>query len=71
MTELFDRANRVMPGGVNSPVRSFQSVGREPVFVASAKGAYIYDGEGNQYLDYICSWGPMILGHSHPVILEK
>lgn len=71
MSELFERAKAVMPGGVNSPVRSFASVGREPVFVASAKGAYLYDGAGNAYLDYICSWGPMILGHSHPAILEQ
>ncbi len=71
MEQLFERAKAVMPGGVNSPVRSFASVGRAPVFMQRAEGAYIYDRDENKYLDYICSWGPMILGHSHPVILQQ
>ncbi len=66
----FDRAQRVIPGGVNSPVRAFRAVGGTPRFIASAKGAVITDVEGRQYLDYIGSWGPMILGHGHPAVLQ-
>lgn len=62
--ELFKRAVRVMPGGVNSPVRAFGAVGGQPVFIESAKGQYLYDADGNKYIDYIGSWGPMILGHN-------
>lgn len=69
--ELFARAQQVLPGGVNSPVRSFKAVGREPIFIEKAVGSKIYDVDGKEYIDYVCSWGPMILGHSHPVILEK
>ncbi len=66
---LFDRAQQSIPGGVNSPVRAFKSVGGTPVFIEKAKGAYLYDADGNQYIDYIASWGPMILGHAYePVI---
>ncbi|MCZ4317388.1 glutamate-1-semialdehyde 2,1-aminomutase [Aequorivita viscosa] len=66
---LFREAQKVIPGGVNSPVRAFKSVGGDPVFVAKAKGAYIYDVDGNKLIDYINSWGPMILGHAHePVV---
>lgn len=66
---LFERAQQSIPGGVNSPVRAFKSVGGTPVFVARAKGAYLYDEDGQKYIDYIASWGPMILGHAHqPVI---
>lgn len=68
--ELFERAQELMPGGVNSPVRAFKSVGRNPFFVDSAKGAYIYDVDGNKYIDYVCSWGPGILGHAHPKVIE-
>ena len=68
--ELFKRAQEVIPGGVNSPVRAFRSVGGTPRFIASANGAYITDADGNIYLDYIGSWGPMILGHNHPVVRE-
>lgn len=68
--QLFARAQQVIPGGVNSPVRAFQAVGGSPRFIKSAKGAHITDADGNTYLDYIGSWGPMILGHSNPVILE-
>lgn len=66
---LFERAQQSIPGGVNSPVRAFKSVGGTPVFIRSAKGAYLYDEDGQQYIDYIASWGPMILGHAYePVI---
>ena len=64
--ELFSKAVTKIPGGVNSPVRAFGSVGMTPRFIASAKGAYLTDVDGNTYLDYIGSWGPMILGHAHP-----
>lgn len=68
--ELFKKASRRMPGGVNSPVRAFRSVGRTPFFVEKAKGPYLYDADGNRYLDYVCSWGPAILGHAHPAVIE-
>ena len=68
--ELFERAQLSIPGGVNSPVRAFKSVGGTPVFIKSAKGAYLYDADGNQYIDYIASWGPMILGHAHEPIVK-
>ena len=63
-------AKKVIPGGVNSPVRAFKSVGGNPIFVKSAKGAYIFDENDNRYIDYISSWGPMILGHAHPSVVE-
>ncbi|WP_421013935.1 aminotransferase class III-fold pyridoxal phosphate-dependent enzyme, partial [Glutamicibacter creatinolyticus] len=66
--ELFARAQEVMPGGVNSPVRAFGSVGGVPPFMASAKGAYLTDVDGNEYVDLVCSWGPALLGHQHPEI---
>ncbi len=66
----FERARRTMPGGVNSPVRAFGSVGGNPVFIERAAGAIIWDIDGNAYLDYVGSWGPMILGHSHPAVRE-
>ena len=68
--ELFDRAARVIPGGVNSPVRAFRAVGGTPRFVQRAQGAYFWDANGKKYIDYIGSWGPMILGHGNPVVLE-
>ncbi|MBY0476462.1 MAG: glutamate-1-semialdehyde 2,1-aminomutase [Chitinophagaceae bacterium] len=68
--ELFERAQRSIPGGVNSPVRAFKSVGGTPLFIQKAKGAYMYDADGNQYIDYIASWGPMILGHAHEPIVK-
>ena len=68
--QMFERACRVLPGGVNSPVRAFRSVGRCPVFVKSAKGSHITDIDGNDWLDYIGSWGPMILGHAPPDVLQ-
>ncbi|TCP09039.1 glutamate-1-semialdehyde 2,1-aminomutase [Caldimonas thermodepolymerans] len=67
---LFERAQRVIPGGVNSPVRAFRAVGGTPRFIQRAEGAYVYDAEGRRYIDYIGSWGPMILGHGHPAVLE-
>jgi glutamate-1-semialdehyde 2,1-aminomutase len=68
--ELFERAQRSIPGGVNSPVRAFKSVGGTPIFMKNAKGAYLYDADGNQYIDFIASWGPMILGHAHEPIIK-
>ena len=68
--QLFERARRVIPGGVNSPVRAFKAVGGTPRFVTRAKGAYFWDANGQRYIDYIGSWGPMILGHGHPAVLR-
>jgi glutamate-1-semialdehyde 2,1-aminomutase len=68
--ELFAEAQQLMPGGVNSPVRAFKGVGGKPVFIERAQGAYLYDMDGNRYLDYVQSWGPMILGHGHPSVVE-
>ncbi|MEU7689821.1 glutamate-1-semialdehyde 2,1-aminomutase [Microbispora hainanensis] len=68
--DLFDRARRIVPGGVNSPVRAFGAVGGTPRFMASGEGPYITDVDGNRYVDLVCSWGPMILGHRHPAVVE-
>ncbi len=68
--QLFQQAVKLMPGGVNSPVRAFGAVGGNPRFIERAKGPYVWDVDGNRYIDYIGSWGPMILGHSHPAIYE-
>ncbi|MCD6013010.1 MAG: Glutamate-semialdehyde -aminomutase [Flavipsychrobacter sp.] len=68
--ELFERAQRSIPGGVNSPVRAFKSVGGTPLFMTHAKGAYMYDADGNRYIDYINSWGPMILGHAYEPVVK-
>ena len=68
--QLFERAQRVIPGGVNSPVRAFRAVGGTPRFIRRAEGAYLWDAEGKKYIDYIGSWGPMILGHGHPAVLD-
>ncbi|MEK6289743.1 MAG: glutamate-1-semialdehyde 2,1-aminomutase [Acidobacteriota bacterium] len=67
---LFSRAQQLIPGGVNSPVRAFRAVGRSPLFLREASGAHITDADGNRYIDYVGSWGPMILGHAHPVVIE-
>ena len=67
---LFERAQEVIPGGVNSPVRAFGSVGGTPYFVAHARGPYVYDVEGNRYIDYVQSYGPTILGHAHPAVTQ-
>src|SRR6266581_1119478 len=68
--ELFSRAQQSIPGGVNSPVRAFKSVGGTPLFIKSARGAYLYDADGNRYIDYINSWGPMILGHAYEPLVK-
>lgn len=68
--ELFRIAKRLMPGGVNSPVRAFKAVGGTPLFISSAKGSRIYDVDGNEYIDYVLSWGPLILGHAHPMVVD-
>jgi len=68
--ELFDRAKRVLPGGVNSPVRAFRAVGGTPFFVAHGHGSSLADVDGREYIDYVCSWGALILGHAHPAVLE-
>ena len=65
----FERAKQLMPGGVNSPARAFGGVGGEPIFFDRAEGAYLFDIDGNRYIDYIGSWGPMILGHDHPAVV--
>lgn len=67
---LYERAQLSIPGGVNSPVRAFRAVGGTPLFIESAKGAQIFDSDGNAFIDYVASWGPMILGHAHPAIIE-
>lgn len=67
---LFSDAKLYLPGGVNSPVRAFKSVGGTPIFIEKAKGAFLYDADGNEYIDYINSWGPMILGHAHPEVTK-
>jgi glutamate-1-semialdehyde 2,1-aminomutase len=66
---LFEQAQCVIPGGVNSPVRAFRGMGRDPVFVARAQGPYLFDADGKRYIDYVGSWGPMVLGHAHPEVL--
>src|SRR3954451_17804535 len=66
----FERACKVIPGGVNSPARAFGAVGGTPPFIARAEGPYLFDIDGNRYLDFIGSWGPMILGHCHPMVME-
>lgn len=67
---LFSEAKKYIPGGVNSPVRAFKSVGGSPIFASKANGAYVFDEDGNKYVDYISSWGPMILGHAHPKVVR-
>ncbi len=68
-SELFKEAKKYIPGGVNSPVRAFKSVGREPLFIKKGQGSHIFDVDGNEFIDYVCSWGPLILGHAHPQVL--
>jgi glutamate-1-semialdehyde 2,1-aminomutase len=67
---LFARAQQSIPGGVNSPVRAFKGVGGTPIFIKKAKGAYLYDADDNQYIDYIASWGPLILGHAYEPVVK-
>src|SRR5437660_11961466 len=66
----FARACRVIPGGVNSPARAFGGVGGQPIFIARGEGAYLFDIDGNRYLDFVSSWGPLILGHCHPRVVQ-
>src|SRR6266542_3857871 len=66
---LFDEAKSLIPGGVNSPVRAFRGVGGVPRFIERGEGAYVYDADGNRYVDYVLSWGPLILGHAHPDVI--
>jgi glutamate-1-semialdehyde 2,1-aminomutase len=68
--QLYERASRVIPGGVNSPVRAFRAVGGTPLFFVSGRGAQLTDADGRGYLDFVCSWGPLILGHAHPAVVE-
>jgi glutamate-1-semialdehyde 2,1-aminomutase len=70
MTDLFNQAKLHIPGGVNSPVRAFKGVGGDPVYVARASGSYIWDTDGKRYIDYVGSWGPMVLGHAHPQVIQ-
>ncbi|MCH8506889.1 MAG: aminotransferase class III-fold pyridoxal phosphate-dependent enzyme, partial [Ectothiorhodospiraceae bacterium] len=67
---LFEAAQRHLPGGVNSPVRAFKGVGGTPVFIRRAQGPYLYDEDFTRYIDYVCSWGPAVLGHAHPEVVE-
>ena len=66
--ELFAAAQRAIPGGVNSPVRAFRAVGGDPLFIARGAGAHIWDADGNEFIDYVLSWGPLILGHAFPIL---
>ncbi|HIE39904.1 MAG TPA: aminotransferase class III-fold pyridoxal phosphate-dependent enzyme, partial [Thiomicrorhabdus sp.] len=68
--DLFQAAQKHIPGGVNSPVRAFKGVGGDPVFFKSANGAYLVDADDKQYIDYVASWGPAILGHAHPEVVK-
>ena len=68
--DLFKKACELMPGGVNSPVRAFKAVGGSPIFIKKASGARVWDVDGNEYIDYVASWGPLIFGHAHPKIVE-
>src|SRR5262245_14449280 len=67
---LFARARQILVGGVNSPVRAFKAVGGNPPFIASGRGARLRDEDGNEYIDYVCSWGPLIAGHAHPAVVK-
>ncbi|HOV42710.1 MAG TPA: aminotransferase class III-fold pyridoxal phosphate-dependent enzyme, partial [Syntrophothermus lipocalidus] len=67
---LWEEAKKYIPGGVNSPVRAFRAVGQDPLFIARANGARVYDVDGREYLDYVCSWGPLILGHANPEVVK-
>ena len=69
-SELYAEAMKHLPGGVDSPVRAFKSVGGTPFFIDRGQGSRIYDVDGNEYIDYVCSWGPLILGHAHPQVVE-
>jgi len=68
--ELYWRARELLPGGVNSPVRAMRAIGRDPIFIARGQGAMIVDADGNEYVDWVCSWGPLIAGHAHPAVID-
>jgi glutamate-1-semialdehyde 2,1-aminomutase len=68
--DLFNRAQRVIPGGVNSPVRAFRAVGGKPLFIARGEGSHIWDADGKEYIDYVGSWGPLIFGHRSPEVVR-
>ena len=68
--DILRRSSSLFPGGVNSPVRAFRGVGGDPVVAAKGEGARIWDADGREYIDYVLSWGPLVLGHSHPMVLE-
>lgn len=68
--DLFDRARSLIPGGVNSPVRAFRAVGGTPRFMVRGSGPWLFDADGRRYVDFVCSWGPLILGHAHPKVVE-
>src|SRR6187399_927809 len=68
--KLFEQAKKYFPGGVNSPVRAFGSVGGTPLFIERGEGAFVFDADGNRYTDFCCSWGPLILGHAHPKVVD-
>src|SRR4030042_2523221 len=68
--QLFEAAQRYLPGGVDSPVRAFKAVGGTPLFIKRGKGSRLYDEDGNEFIDYVCSWGPLILGHAQPRIVR-
>ena len=68
--ELFQRAKDLIPGGVDSPVRAFRAVGGQPLFISRGEGPYLFDEDGNRFIDYVLSWGPLILGHAHPAVVE-
>ncbi|NIW44098.1 MAG: aminotransferase class III-fold pyridoxal phosphate-dependent enzyme, partial [Gammaproteobacteria bacterium] len=67
---LFNIANEILPGGVDSPVRAFRAVGGQPLFIEKGEGAYLQDVDGNRFIDYVLSWGPLILGHAHPEVVS-
>jgi glutamate-1-semialdehyde 2,1-aminomutase len=69
-SELFEKAKTLFPGGVNSPVRAFRSVGGTPLFFAKGQGSHVWDEDCNEFIDYCCSWGPLILGHAHPAVVK-
>lgn len=69
--QLFQQAQNIFPGGVNSPVRAFRAVGGQPLFIERGEGPYLYDVDGNRFIDYVLSWGPLISGHAHPQVVES
>lgn len=68
--QLFDKAKKILPGGVSSPVRAFRAVGGQPLFIDRGEGPYLVDADGNRYIDYVLSWGPLVLGHAYPEVVD-